>query len=239
MVDKILPDDLWHRIEPLLPRPYRSRKTHPGGRPRTDDRKALTGIIFVLRTGVPWRELPATDAWPSGYTCRRRLVKWYHAGVWNKLFHILLSELRSADKLDLSRAVVDSGSVRAPSGGRKTGPSPTDRRKIGTKHHVITDADGTPLAVLLTGANRHDVTQLLELIESIEPIAGKRGRPQKYPDRVLGDRAYDSEPHRKELKKNAHSSELGKTTHRARQWPRKTAIRSRKNHLMVPSVQKS
>jgi len=85
--------------------------------------------------------------------------------------------------------------------GAKTGPNPTDRRKSGTKHHLITDAGGIPLAVKVTGANRHDVTQLLPLVKAIPPIAGKRGRPRQRPDCVQGDRAYDSEPHRKALRR--------------------------------------
>jgi len=81
-------------------------------------------------------------------------------------------------------------------GGQKTGPNPTDRRKNGSKHHVITDANGIPFAAIVTGANRHDVTQLLPLVEAIPPVAGKRGRPRKRPDIVQGDRGYDSQPHR-------------------------------------------
>ncbi len=84
--------------------------------------------------------------------------------------------------------------------GGKTGPNPTDRRKLGSKHHLITDAQGIPLATILTGANRHDVTQLLPLVEAIPPVRGKRGRPRRRPDQVQGDRAYDSEPHRRALR---------------------------------------
>ncbi len=84
--------------------------------------------------------------------------------------------------------------------GGKTGPNPTDRRKPGSKHHLITDANGLPLAALLTEANRHDVTQLLPLVAAIPRIRGKIGRPRCRPDRVQGDRAYDSEPHRRRLR---------------------------------------
>ena len=84
--------------------------------------------------------------------------------------------------------------------GGKTGPNPTDRRKLGSKHHLITDAQGIPLATILTGANRHDVTQLLPLVEAIPPIRGQRGRPRRRPAQVQGDRAYDSEPHRRALR---------------------------------------
>jgi hypothetical protein len=102
---------------------------------------------------------------------------------------------------DLPTALVDSASLRAPSGGAKTGPNPTDRRKPGSKHHLLTDAHGVPLAFSLTGANRHDVTQLLPLLDKVPPVRGKRGAPRSRPDRVQGDRAYDSEPLRRSLKK--------------------------------------
>jgi len=94
--------------------------------------------------------------------------------------------------------------------GAKTGPNATDRRKLGSKHHVITDANGIPFAVKVTGANRHDVTQLLPLVESIPPIAGKVGRPRKRPDCVQGDRAYDSQGHRDALRKLGIDSVLAK-----------------------------
>ncbi len=84
--------------------------------------------------------------------------------------------------------------------GGKTGPNPTDRGKPGSKHHVITDANGIPLASILTGANKHDVTQLMALVEAIPSVRGKRGRPRRRPDQVLGDRGYDSEPCRKQLR---------------------------------------
>ena len=84
--------------------------------------------------------------------------------------------------------------------GEKTGPNPTDRRRPGSKHHVITDAQGIPLNVILTAANDHDITQLLPLVDGIPPIAGKVGRPQRKPKTLQGDRAYDSNAHRAALK---------------------------------------
>ena len=84
--------------------------------------------------------------------------------------------------------------------GEKTGPNPTDRRKNGSKHHILTDANGLPLAATVTGANRHDVTQLLPLVDAIPPVSGKRGRPRKRPHCVQGDRAYHSRYHRDALK---------------------------------------
>jgi transposase len=94
--------------------------------------------------------------------------------------------------------------------GAKTGPNATDRRKLGSKHHIITDANGIPFAAKVTAANRHDVTQLLPLVALIPPIAGKVGRPRKKPDFIQGDRAYDSQPHRDALRKLGIGSILAK-----------------------------
>ena len=203
----LVSEQLWRRVEPLLPRPRRGWKRHGlhVGRCPTDPRQVLNGIVFVLRTGVPWRALPATGDFPSGHTCRRKLLQWHRAGVWERLFEEILAELNHRGRIHWERAVVDSSSVRAPSGGRKAGKNPVDRRKLGTKTHLLTDAKGTPLSFRITGANRHDVTQLIALIESIPPVRGRRGRPRRRPDRVQGDRGYDSEPKRRILKKSTSS----------------------------------
>lgn len=93
--------------------------------------------------------------------------------------------------------------------GAQTGPNPTDRRKPGSKHHVLTDANGIPLATTLTGANAHDVTQLIPLVDAIPKIRAKSGRRRR-PRRVQGDRAYDSEPHRKRLRRRRIQPVLAK-----------------------------
>jgi transposase len=201
MATTVLPDGLWKRLEPLLPKPKENRHVQFAGRKPTDLRRIVTGILFVLRTGIPWRSLPATDAFPSGQTCRRHLRRWHEQGIWQRFFEVLLAELQAEHQIDWYRALVDSSSVRAPCGGEKTGPNPTDRRKSGSKHHLLTDAHGIPLATVLTGANRHDVTQLLPLIDKIPRVRGNVGAPRHRPKHVQGDRAYDSEPHRKALKK--------------------------------------
>jgi transposase len=81
---------------------------------------------------------------------------------------------------------------------------------LGSKHHILTDAQGIPLATVLTEANRHDVTQLLPLVESIPPIAGKPGRPRRKPNCVQGDRGYDSQPHREMLRQKGIKPMLAK-----------------------------
>ncbi len=199
MARPLIDDRLWNLIEPVLPVKKR-RFRHPGRKP-LDNRAVLTGIIFVLKTGIPWEDLPREMGCGSGMTCWRRLRDWQKAGVWNKIHRVLLSELRGADQIDFSRALVDSDSIRAVFGGRRPARIPRIERKSGTKHHLITDARGIPLAIKITGANRNDITQLLPLVDAIPPIAGKVGRPRRRPDRVQGDRAYDSQPHRRQLRR--------------------------------------
>jgi len=94
--------------------------------------------------------------------------------------------------------------------GKKTGPNPTERRKPGSKHHLITDGNGIPLASCLTGANRHDVTQLVPLVDAIPPVHGKRGRPRRRPKRLYADRAYDSKAHREQLRQRGIRPYLAK-----------------------------
>jgi transposase len=144
------------------------------------DRAALAGIVFVLRTGVAWRDLPKGFGC-AGVTCWRRLRDWQAAGMWQQLHQTLLAGLRAAGRLDLHAAIVDSAHVHALRGGQQVGPSPVDRAHPGSNHHLITDADGSLLAVTLTGGNRHDATQLLALADAIPPIRGRRGRPTRRP----------------------------------------------------------
>jgi transposase len=215
----LVSDALWQRLEPLLPASKPRRFQFPGRKP-LDRRKILTGILFILKTGIAWKARPAECGWGCGITCKRYLRHWQRHGVWQKLHEILLAALNQADRIDWSRALVDSASVRAPHGGAETGPNPTDRRKSGSKHHILTDAQGIPLATALSGAHRHDVTQLLPLVNAIPTVRGDRGRPGRRPKRLQGDRAYDSEPHRRELRRRrikpvlarrgtAHGSGLG------------------------------
>ncbi len=113
----------------------------------------------------------------------------------------LLAELNAAGELDWSRACADGSPIRAKKGGADTGPSPVDRRKTGSKHHLICDGRGTPLKVITTAANVNDVTQTLALADGIPPVAGRRGRPRRRPEALLGDKGYGSHPNRGELRR--------------------------------------
>jgi transposase len=148
-----VPDGLWERIEPLLPRKPR-RFRYPGRKP-FDDRRALQGILFVLHTGIGWEHLPQELGFGCGLTAWRRL--------------------RAA----------------------KTGPSPVDRGRAGSKHHLLVDGGGVPLAWTLTGGNRHDVTQLIDLLDRVPPVRGRFGRPRRRPATLIADRGYDHDKYRR------------------------------------------
>ena len=115
----LVSDALWAAVAPLLP-PERAKPK--GGRPRVPDRAALTGIVFVLRTGIPWEYLPQELGCGSGVTCWRRLRDWQEAGVWARLHRVLLEQLSREDGIDWSRASVDSATV--PAKGAKKGGRP-------------------------------------------------------------------------------------------------------------------
>lgn len=126
MPQELLPDKLWKDLEPFIPPdPPRNRK----GRPVIPARKALKGILFVLKSGIPWEMLPKELGCGSGMTCWRRLRDWQKAGIWKNIHLVLLTELRREGKMNLDRAVMDGSNVRALFGGPKRVRIPQIRLK--------------------------------------------------------------------------------------------------------------
>ncbi len=199
--EALVSDELWEAIEPYLP-PARPKSW--GGRHPVPDRAALGGIIFVLRHGLRWRDLPKELGYGSGVTCWRRLRRWQELGVWQAVHQTLLNWLGLLDAIRWERASLDSASVRAKRGGQETGPNPTDRGKRGSKYHLVVDHQGVPLAVLLSAANVHDSKLLEPLIDAIRPIwrpVGEPGRPRRRPAKLHGDKGYDYPALRRALRR--------------------------------------
>jgi len=124
MSKPLVSDALWSIVEPLVPR---ERPKPRGGRPRVPDRACLTGIVFVLRSGIPWEMLAPELNCGSGMTCWRRLRDWQAAGVWDRLHRALLDRLGAADQIAWARACLDSASIPA----KKGGSPPVRIRRIG------------------------------------------------------------------------------------------------------------
>ena len=121
MARTLVSDELWTLVEPVIPvKPRRQR--HPGRKPLSD-RACLSGILFVLMSGIPWEMLPQEMGCGSGMTCWRRLRDWQRAGVWDTIHRILLDKLRQVDRIDFDRCAVDSATVRAVGAGKKRDPA--------------------------------------------------------------------------------------------------------------------
>jgi transposase len=212
-----LPDEFYDLVAHHLP-PEQPVGLH-GGRPRISHRTALKVICFVLVSGCRWEDVPP-DMGCSSRTAHRRPRYGEELGIWERLHADLLRLLRRAGKLDPDVAVVDSVFVRA-FGGEATGPSPVDRRKKGSKHTLLVDRPGVPMAIHTAGANASDHTQILPIVLDFPRVTGQRGRPRTLPDELYADRGYDSDAKRWILtwlgiepyiarQKTPHGSGLGK-----------------------------
>lgn len=179
-----IPDDLWQKIQPLLPE---RKMAGAPGRPAVPFRQVLNGILYVLRTGCQWKAVPAQFG--SGSTIHRRFQQWVRAGVFEKLWAVMLDAYDEQIGIGWRWQSLDSASVKSPLGGSETGKNPTDRGKLGTKRHVLTDQEGVPIAVELSGAHRHDMKMTFMVIDSIvvePPASGSRRRQH-----LCLDKGYD------------------------------------------------
>lgn len=218
MADALMPESYYASIQQYLPE---ERPTGPqGGRPYTSNYTVVKVIYFVLVTGCKWCDVPL-ELGCCGETARMRTKLWQTMGIWHRLHELFLTYLKSADVLEEETVVIDSTHVRAYGGGDETGPSPVDRRKIGSKLTLLTDKNGVPLTMNVAGANVSDHRLLLKTISDFPRIGGKRGRPLEHPQDAYADAGYDSEDARTVLrwlgiephirkKGTEHGSGLGK-----------------------------
>jgi transposase len=200
MASPVLPEDLWKRLEPWIPKPKENRHVQYAGRKATEPRRVLAGILFVLRTGIPWRWLPATSDFPCGQTCRRHLRHWAES-------RHLASCLRNAACRTPGKA---QDRLVSRAGGQRLGADTLRRRENRPKSHG--SAQIGEQAPYDHRCQRHSASRYSNRSEPsrcypvTSPARRSRtlkgsGAPRFRPKHLQGDRAYDSEAHRKALKK--------------------------------------
>ncbi|MGW0471293.1 IS5 family transposase [Streptomyces coeruleorubidus] len=188
---RLVPDELWELVAPL-PSTFAARPQGGGTAPR-DERAVFTAVVYVLTSGCAWRHLPPTFG-TSSATAHRRFTVWTEAGLWRRLHRAVLDELGARGEVDWTSAIVDAASVRARRGSL-TGSNPVDRGKKGSKLHVLSDAQGVPLAVAVSGANMHDSLALKPLILGIPAVRSRRGPRRRRPVKLRADKAYFAAEH--------------------------------------------
>jgi len=173
-----LTDEQWDLIGRFLPEPV--RRADGRGRPRRENRAVLNGILWILRTGAPWADLP--DRYPSYQTCHRRFQQWVRAGALRSILEILAQALHDDGHLDLQEAFIDGSFASAKRGGACVGKT---KRGKGSKIMAIADRQGRPVAVHVESATPHEVTL-------VHAALAKRFVRQ-LPVRLIGDNAYESD----------------------------------------------
>ncbi len=182
-------DELWEVFEPLLPE-HVNRHRFGGGRPWVPERQCADGIFYVLRTGCQWEALNETELCAKS-TAHDRYQQWVAAGVFDKLWQVGVERFKELVGIDWAWLSMDGAMTKAPLGGKKTGPNPTDRGKGGVKRSLLTEGHGVPIGLVVDGANRHDM-KLLEA--TIESIVVERPEPtQEQPQGMCLDKGYDFE----------------------------------------------
>jgi putative transposase len=177
-------DELWASINPLIP----ATPSHPkGGRPRMDDRKAFEAIIYVLRTGLQWNALPRELGASS--TVHDRFQEWEQAGFFKALWQAGLQEYDEVQGIEWEWQAVDGAMTKAPFGKVATGANPTDRGKRGVKRSLLTDGAGIPLAIVVDGANRHDMKLLCTTLDGI--VIARPEPTESQPQHLCLDAGYD------------------------------------------------
>lgn len=193
-----IPDELWAKIEPILPA---EKPVGSVGRPALPNRQVLNGILFVLRTGCQWKGLKK-EWFGASSSLHARFQTWHEAGLWKKIYRRMVKYYHKKRHIQWRWQAVDSKLVAAPLGGEQTGPNPTDRAKTGSKSHLWVDQRGAPLSIHLTAANVNEITVVMDLLNApIVPRPSAKATVQH----LCADKAYDSEPLRAKLRRrNIH-----------------------------------
>ena len=195
----VIPSKLWRKLKKHLPKPPKQKGP---GRPRVQDRDVINGIWYVLWTGCQWKAVKQDWFHVSSSTLHERFQAWTKAGIFDKLFKIIVRYYARERHIRWQWQSVDSKMVPAPLGGAKTGKNPTDRGKSGAKIHLLVDERGAPLAIHITGANEHDKWSVDDLVIH---VAVKRPNSEQH---FCGDKGYDYEDVQQFVKEQRYQSHI-------------------------------
>lgn len=215
-----VPDDLWERIEPLLDELDPPKST---GRRRADQRRILDALIFRFRTGCQWNHIPRL--YGDDATIHRTFQRWQQRGVFARIWGMLLEACEELGAVDWQWQAADAALGKARWGGDQIGPNPTDRGKNGTKHRLLTEAGGGPLAVVVAPANVHDTKLLAPTLEAM--VVSRPVPTEAQPQHLCLDKAYDNPTGEAAVREHdyiGHIRRIGEdqrepqTRHKPRRW---------------------
>ena len=179
-------DELWKQVQPLIPPAPSHAK---GGRPRIPDRQAFEAMVYILRTGIQWNALPREVGASS--TIHDRFQEWEQQGFFKAMWQAGLSGYDDLQGIQWEWQAVDGVMTKAPFGKAATGANPTDRGKCGVKRSLLTDGAGIPLALVIDGANRHDIKLLCATLDGI--VIARPEPNEEQPQHLCLDAAYDAD----------------------------------------------
>lgn len=211
---EMIAEDMWKKIEPMIKKINEERESRKKKKVkrRSDEKKVFTGIIYVLRTGIQWTEIPRI--YGSKSTIHRYFQEWSKLGVFTDAWKKGLKEYEEKVGIDWKWQAADGAMTKAPLGGEETGKNPTDRAKIGTKRSLLVDSKGIPLAIVVSGANTNDHLLLEQTLLNIQAkpsiwiqLLTLLGIFRKH---ICLDKAYDNEPSYKTLASFGYSEHVAK-----------------------------
>ena len=217
-------DALWAVLQPLLP-VHVNRHRFGGGRPRVPDRPCADAIFYVLRTGCQWQALDQTEL-AAHSTAHDRYQEWVGADVFLKLWKAGVAQFEELQGIDWDFSSMDGAMTKAPLGGVKTGPNPTDRGKDGVKCSLLTEGHGVPIGLVVAGANRNDMKLVRATLESI--VAE---RPEPTPEQPQGlclDKGYDFQEVRDILAEFGFTAHIRARGEEAKAIKREAGFRARR-----------
>jgi putative transposase len=217
-------DELWEVLYPLLPVHVNTHR-FGGGRPRVPDRDCADAIFYVLRTGCQWQALDQTELCAHS-TAHARFQEWVAAGVFLKLWQAGVERFEELCGIDWDWLAMDGAMTKAPLGGEKTGPNPTDRGKSGVKRSLLTEGHGVPIGLTIEGAHRHDMKLVHPTTQSI--IIERPEPTETQPQGMCLDNGYDHEEVRDILREFGFTAHIRPRGEEAKAIKRQAGFKARR-----------